>query len=286
MRSSVYAALSTAVLLIPGAFALYACGSNGGNPNGDDGGAGDDGSCTLTCANDGGVMHHFEDAGFTAPDCPNCKFPPMNAPPCAQGTPAVHVVYPSDGVLVPPNMNVISVQWTPYGPPFTEFEVDFENAITDMRVVTKCAMQTMDTEQPPQPSGGCELLLDVNMWKFVAEQNRGGDAVAVTVRGTTDGMCANPSDNAVQLSFANDDMLGAIYYWKSTVSANGTGGQIWVKSFGDQAPEQLVTTSLTSTCNGCHALSRDGQRMVINLDDDDSDDEYGDVRAGLIDMTS
>jgi hypothetical protein len=33
-------------------------------------------------------------------------------------------------------------------------------------------------------------------------------------------------------------VLGAIYYWKSTASANGTGGQIWVKSFGDSVPEQ------------------------------------------------
>ena len=288
MRSSICAVGSAVVLAMPGLLALYACGSNGGGNGNGDGGNGDDGSCVgFTCNNaDGGPPHMFMDAGFTAPDCPSCKFPPMNAPPCANGTPTIHVVYPNDGVLVPPNMNVISVQWTPFGAPFAEFEVDFENAITDMRVVTKCAMQTTDTEQPSQPSGGCELLLDMNMWNFVAQQNRGGDAVAVTVRGTTDGMCANPSDNAINVAFANDDMLGAIYYWKSTVTANGVGGQIWVKSFGDPSPESLVTTSLNSTCNGCHALSRDGQRMVINVDDDDSDDEYADVQAGLIDMST
>ena len=289
MRSSVFAVGSTVFLLIPGVLALYACGSNGNNNgNGDGGNGDDDGSCVgFTCSPDGGgPPHMFEDASFSAPDCPNCTFPPMNAPPCSGNPPTIHLVYPNDGVLVPPNMNVISVQWTPFGSTFKEFEVDFENAITDMRVVTKCAMQTIDTEQPPQPSGGCELLLDMNMWNFVAQQNRGGDAVAVSVRGTTDGMCANKSDDVIQVSFANDDMLGAIYYWKSTVSANGTGGQIWVKDFGSPTPESLVTTSLNATCNGCHALSRDGLRMVINMDDDDSDDEYGDVRAGLIDMTN
>src|SRR5262249_50051518 len=140
--------------------------------------------------------------------------------------------------------------WTPYGAPFTKFEVDLENAVTDMRVITKCAAQTIDTEQPPQPSGGCELVLDQKMWKFVAEQNRGGEAVVVTVRGTTDGSCASVSDNVVNVSFANDDMLRAIYYCKSTITSNGTGGQIWVKSFGDSAPEQLVTTALNGTCNG------------------------------------
>jgi hypothetical protein len=289
MRSSVFAVGSTLFLAIPGLLALYSCGSNGGDNNGNnngDGSMGDDSPSFLFDGGEGGPPKMFMDAGFSAPDCPGCTFPPMNAPPCGMGSPTIHVVYPNDGVLVPPNMNVISVMWTPFGAPFTEFEVDFENAITDMRVVTKCAMQTVDTEQPPTPSGGCELLLDMNMWNFVAQQNRGGDAVAVTVRGTTDGKCANPSDDAINVSFANDDMLGAIYYWKSTVSANGTGGQIWVKSFGDPSPEQLVTTSLGGTCNGCHALSRDGLRMVINQDDDDSDDEYGDVRAALIDMTT
>jgi hypothetical protein len=297
MRTSIYALGSTLVLAVPGALALYACGGNG-NGYGDDGGGDDgqtgdgtmggDGQC-FTCGDGGNgdaiVMKPFMDAGFTAPDCPGCMFPPLKAPACS-GAPTIHVVYPNDGVLVPPNMNVISVHWTPFGTPFTEFEVDMENAITDMRVITKCAMQTMDTEQPNQASGGCELVLDQNMWTFVANQNRGGDAVVVTVRGTTDGMCASTSDNVVNLSFANDDMVGAIYYWKSTVTANGTGGQIWVKSFGDPAPEQLVTTQLNSTCNGCHALSRDGLRMVINLDDDDSDDEYSDIQAALIDMTT
>jgi hypothetical protein len=211
----------------------------------------------------------------------------MGAPACASGTPAINVVYPIDGVLVPPNMDVISVQWTPFGAPFTEFEVDFENAHTDMRVTATCSMQTMDTEQTPQASGGCELVLTPAMWTAVANENRGGDPVKITVRGTTDGMCASASA-AVNMEFAADDLNGAIYYWKSTVTANvGTGGQIWEKTFGDLTPEQDITTPLNlGTCNGCHALSRDGLRMVINSDDNDSDDEYTDVTPNLVDYTA
>jgi hypothetical protein len=194
-------------------------------------------------------------------------------------------VYPNDGVLVPPDMNTISVQWTPYGAPFKEFEVDFNNSVTNVRITAVCGQQTVDTEQPPQPSGGCELVLDQNMWQALANANRGGDAVVVTVRGTTDGTCASTSSNTVNVNFAQEDLLGAIYYWKSTVTSIGTGGEIWVKSFGDQTPEQDITTPLNlGTCNGCHALSRDGLRMVINSDDSDSDDEYSDVRSSLIDM--
>jgi len=90
--------------------------------------------------------------------------------------------------------------------------------------------------------------------------------------------------------FAEEDLLGDIYYWKSTVTSTGTGGQIWVKSFGDLTPEQQITgpngsvSAVGATCNGCHALSRDGLRMVVYSDDADSDDEYSDVSGSLIDM--
>ncbi len=289
MRASFFALLTMAFVLA-GSFFFVNCGSTG--EGGGDGGPGGDGTMGYDgpiFGRDGGPigdgMVSFMDASFTAPDCPGCTFPGMNAPMCSGSPPAITLVYPNDGVLVPPNMNVISVQWTPFGSTFTEFEVDFENAVTDMRVITKCAMETVDTEQPPQPSGGCELLLDPNMWSFVSNQNRGGAPVTITVRGTTDGMCANKSMNSIQVSFAQEDVVGAIYYWKSTVTANGVGGQIWVKSFGDSKPEQLVTTNANG-CNGCHALSRDGVRMTVNSDDDDSDDEYGDVCASLIDMTN
>jgi hypothetical protein len=180
------------------------------------------------------------DAGFTAPDCVGCAFPPAGAPACP-GAPAIRIAYPNDGVLLPPNLNLLSVQWTPYDPAhFQRFEVDFENAITHVRVVTKCAAQTTDTGQPPMPSGGCELALDPSVWTTIANQNRGGDGVAVTVRGTTDGSCATASTGAT-IWFAAEDLLGTLYYWKSTVSTNGVGGQIWLKSFGDSTPEQQVT---------------------------------------------
>jgi hypothetical protein len=224
----------------------------------------------------------------------------MGAPACASGTPAINLVYPLDTVLVPPNMNVISVQWTPFGSTFTEFEVDFENTITDTRVITKCSTQTHDTSQPlggaQSPSGGCELIINPTTWAFLVNANRGGDPLTITVRGTTDGTCANSSTSSVHLSFASEDVLGAIYYWKSCEDAAcgmnavaGTGGQIWRKDFGNSNPEQQVTGvtgGLGGSCNGCHSLSRDGQRMVVYSDDNDSDDEYSDVLGSLIDMAT
>jgi hypothetical protein len=294
--------LSVLVISVPAFAALYACGNNGdgsGGPGHGDGGNGGDGSLggdTPTFGSDGGVGYDaplvFIDGGFVSGDCVDAgatctPFPGPGAPACPTGTPPINLAYPYDGVLVPPNMNVISVMWTPFGAAFKEFEVDFTNSVTDMHVVTKCASQTVDTEQPTGvPSGGCELQLSLPMWQFIANQNRGGDAVTITVRGTTDGTCASSSTGTVRLAFAQDDMLGAIYYWKSTISSNGVGGQVYEKSFGDSNPETDVTSAFGSTCNGCHALSRDGLRLFIDSDDDDSDDEYGDVASSLIDMVA
>ena len=113
--------------------------------------------------------------------------------------------------------------------------------------------------------------------------------MTITVRGTTDGRCASMSTNSIRVSIAEQDLIGTYYYWKSTVSPNGVGGQIWRKTFGDlNTREQDVTSSVIAgaTCNGCHALSRDGSRMVVYSDDNDSDDEYSDVGGSLLDMTT
>ena len=241
------------------------------------------------------TIHLRVHGSFQGPDCMGggCgAFPPDNAPQCPQTNIAPQIYYPADGVLLPPNMSVISVQWTPFpgGPPALPiqlFEVDFENANTDVRVVTNCAAQLMDTGSPtPGATGGCEYKLDQTVWDFIAKSNRGGDAVKVSVRATADGMCATSSTNSVNIAFAEQDLNGGIYYWKSTISPSGTGGQIWAKAFGNSIPEEQITGNgaLGGTCYGCHSLSRDGKYMTVNQDDNDSDDEYSDVRSGLVDV--
>jgi hypothetical protein len=289
------------------------CGSNGSGPLGSGGnssgagnssggassgagtfGGGDDGGNTFVQAqSDGGGVTGPTASNakgtFQTPDCANCTFPPLTASACAPSAPAINIVYPNNGVLLPPNMNALSVQWTPYGG-YQEYEVDFENGISDVRIITKCSSETTDTSDPnPVPSGGCEVDLTQQQWNLLVAANRGLSPVKIAVRGTTNGTCATSSVDSRAISFASEDLLGAIYYWKSTVSSNGTGGQIWVDTFGSSSPEKQVTGTsgtLSASCNGCHALSRDGLRMVVYSDDDDSDDEYSDVTGSLIDMTT
>jgi hypothetical protein len=223
---------------------------------------------------------------FTTPSCQSCgAFPTNPAPSCAPTVAAPTLVYPPDGVLLPPNMETFAIHYLPAAGA-TLYEVDFQNAATDVRIVDNCATQPMDSRG--MPSGGCVLDLVPTTWDFIAKSNRGGDPVKVTVRSTPDGMCVASGMAIANISFAEEDVTGGIYYWKSTISANGTGGQIWRKEFGDGTPEEQITGmgNIAGTCFGCHFLSRDGKRMTVNGDDDDSDDEYSDVNSGLIDVAS
>jgi hypothetical protein len=317
-RQFANAGLAAAVLLPA---VIYACGGSSsaggkGGGGGDGGGGNCDGSgfCLNSSSGSGGGSSGASSSGgpgtgtangtYPGPGCTGagCSFPSPSAPACASSAPPIKLVYPINGVLVPPNMNVISVQWTPYGSAYKTFEVDFSNSVTDVRVTTTCPTQTTDTSivngaLSPQASGGCDLELPQAAWTNMANANKGNGPVIVTVRGTTDGTCATKSQDSVKLSFAQEDLLGAIYYWKSCENSacgmnatTGTGGQIWRKDFGNSNPEQQVTgaagNALATSCNGCHVLSRDGQRMVVYSDDNDSDDEYGDVLGSLIDLTT
>jgi hypothetical protein len=195
---------------------------------------------------------------------------------------------------LPPNLNVISIHWTPYGSGYQRFSVDFSAPPnTDWHIVTACANQTTDEQAGGNPSGGCELVVDPYSWSKLASVNRDLGPVTVTVRGTTDGRCVS-SSNSITVNFAKEDVLGTYYYWKAFVTqGQGVGGQIWAQVFGDLGtPEKDVTSNvsaggsqLQATCNGCHAVSRDGTRMVVYSDDNDSDDEYTDVSGSLLDMT-
>ena len=214
----------------------------------------------------------------------SCAFPSSTAPRCADKAPPIQIVYPSGGILVPPNLNVLSVQWTPYGGPFQRFSVDFSNPPSvDWHIITTCADPTVDALSG-EPSGGCEVTVDPVSWAQLTAMNRGG-SVLISVRGTTDGTCVSAPSNSVRVSFADEDLAGTYYYWKSAATPTGMGGQIWGKTFGDlNQPESDVTSVAFpgTTCNGCHALSRDGSRMIVYSDDVDSDDEYGDTLGSLL----
>src|SRR5437762_2403978 len=71
------------------------------------------------------------------------------------------IAYPPDGVLLPPNMDVLEVQFGP-GSDAKLFEVDFTNTRTRVAVETTC-VPVPDVRGGP--SRGCGITLPLAAWK-------------------------------------------------------------------------------------------------------------------------
>jgi hypothetical protein len=169
-------------------------------------------------------------------------------------TRAPQLVYPNDGVLFPPNLNGVEVHFRPGSTANTLFEIAFQNAGTDVRVYTRCV-----------PLGdGCLYAPDASVWRQVAETNRGGDFVTVSVRGTDDAGGGVGTSASLKVAFTKDDLRGGLYYWTTTLKSI----MRWDFASTTQTAAETVVSPADgdgTTCVGCHALSRDGSRMVASL---------------------
>ncbi len=164
---------------------------------------------------------------------------------------AAAIVYPNDGVLVPPNLGKLEVHWKPAAGT-SLFAVDFTNVVTDVEVYTSCTNPT---------NGGCIYLPDPTVWHWIAETNRGGAPLSIKVRATDGQGGGVGTSNAVALSFSHDDINGGLYYW---TTSNGTAIMRFdFASTTQTTAQKFIGTQLTGgTCVGCHALSHDGKKVV------------------------
>ncbi len=227
-------------------------------------------------------------AAVTTMDCPGCMAIPADAPACTTPGAAPTLVYPPDKVLLPPNMNVMEVQFMP-GTGNSAYEVDFKSATLDVEVTTAC---NPITNTRGMATGGCGYQVDPTVWGYIAGTARGGDSVMVSVRAAPGGSpptCASVSATR-NISFAQEDLNGGIYYWQSVAEGGVAGrtGGIFRHDFGDptSTSEPFLTPAGDGKCYGCHFLSRDGTRMTVGNDDADSDDEYNDLHGALIDVAT
>jgi hypothetical protein len=183
-------------------------------------------------------------------------------------------------------MNVIEVQFLP-GANNTLFEIDFTNAGTTVTVETQC---NAITNVQGAATGGCAYDLDPTVWGYVAHSNRGGSPVKVTVRAAPANLSCVAASASINISFAQEDINGGLYYWQSAIynGAAGKTGGIFRYDFGvaGVAAVPFITPSSFNNglCVGCHSLSRDGTRMTYGSDDADADDEYGDLTGNLVNV--
>ena len=194
------------------------------------------------------VQRVYNDPGATVPSNPSA---PFTGPQVTTGAVVPDVVYPNDGVLLPPNLSKLELHFLP-GTGNTLFELSFSNPVTDLKVYTRCT----------STAGGCVYMPDTTVWRWLSETNRGGTPVQIGLRGVKDATAGAQVgvSSTIAMSFAPDDVNGALYYWTTT----GDKG-IMRFAFGskDTTATNFAGTAFTGgTCVGCHALSRDGTKMV------------------------
>lgn len=167
---------------------------------------------------------------------------------------APSIVYPGEGVMVPPNMNVLEFHFMP-GAGNTLFELSFELPSLDVKVYLPCS-----------PVGaGCAFTPDKAAWKLVSDAAKGKDAVPYKIRGVNG---QNPQGVGVSapqaISFGLEDIVGGLYYW------NAGAGTTMRYEFGvtGQLAELYMNaqTAGAGVCVGCHVLSRDGKKIALGLD--------------------
>lgn len=199
------------------------------------------------------IRQRYTDPGAT--DLPADPEAPFGG--TADPSRAPDVVYPNDGVLVPPNLALLEVHFRP-GTNNTLFELSFENALTDVKVFTRCLVPM---------NGGCIYTPDATVWQWLADTNRGGDDVVIRARGTDDSGTGVGASSDIRLAFSYENVKGALYYWKASGGSTSESA-IMRYDFGNvsqPAPERFVGPDKAGgKCVGCHAISRDGSKMVAS----------------------
>ena len=163
------------------------------------------------------------------------------------------LVYPADGVIVPPNMNDIEFHYVPK-PGQSLFELGFESPYLDLKVYVGC--QTL--------GAGCTYSPDKTVWNLIASSGRDVDPVAYRLRATSAGGGAVGRSADRHIGFGRESITGGVYYW------NAGAGQTKRYEFGvsGQKAETFLSPANAGSlfCVGCHSISRDGRYIAVGLD--------------------
>jgi WD40-like Beta Propeller Repeat len=166
------------------------------------------------------------------------------------------LVYPYSGVVIPPNLSAMQFHFVPNSGE-NIFELLFQNSLTQSAIFFTCEQWALN--------GGCAFTPPEQFWTGLANTNRGTGPMSVIVKGSSGPNTSVAVSAPISIEFAPDDILGAIYYWTTT-----NNSAIMRFDFGQnqtQAQTVLAPSSATDNqCVGCHALSRDGSKMVAELD--------------------
>lgn len=172
------------------------------------------------------------------------------------GTPSAgagpELVYPDDGVMVPPNLGLLEFHYRPNGGEV--FELSLIARGLRLRVYFGC---------PESVAGGCIYTPERREWETLAAAAAGADPIEWRLRSVNAAGEIRESGPR-RIAVAEEPITGGLYYW------NAGGGTIDRFEFGVRGAraERFIGRAQTGAamCVGCHALSRDGSRIAVGTD--------------------
>jgi len=172
------------------------------------------------------------------------------------------LAYPNDGVLLPPNLGRLEVHFRRTQPSNTLFELAFTAPQTDVRVYTRCRLPT-GVNAPYDAPDACIHELRPEVWTWLSSSHRGAGPLTLVVRATDDsGSGTVGTSEPITLNIARSDLQGGLYYW--TTAANGGIMRYDFSSTSGTPVRAVAPEHSQNTCVGCHALSRDGRKLVAS----------------------
>lgn len=178
---------------------------------------------------------------------------PPNVPSDIKGAPvdprrAPSLVYPNDGVLIPPNLNGLEIHYRRHDSS-TIFEISFESVTSSVSFFTRC--QTLGE--------GCVFEPPEADWASLRETYRGTGPVRVRIRATDEDQSYQSRSNSIQIELSAKPVQGGLYYWSTSLQS------IMRVDFNasQQVPEKFFPFT-GDGCYGCHSLSPNGRRMTVS----------------------
>jgi len=162
------------------------------------------------------------------------------------------IAYPADGILVPPNLGAFDVHWTSASDDL--FAVELSNAFCSYTIYTT-----------GQPGPQWWTVVTPDEWAALASVQQ---ELTLTVAGLSTAAPTQKGTSAPQhVDVTNESMLGGVYFW-TTTSPQGVFRHDMSQPNTPAGPFFMPSQDPggANNCMGCHALSHDGTKLALTID--------------------
>lgn len=167
------------------------------------------------------------------------------------------IVYPQSGTLFPPNLGTFDLHWTTPGAQDV-FELSARSEFAEVILYTGGT----------QEATGRWHAFAAGVWNALGADARGRN-VLVTLRGMSSSAPTTVGTAPLLTAAISAEAIeGGIYYWAASFTAAADGIYRYDMGAASNEPEDFYTRaeSPNGRCVGCHAISRNGERMALTMD--------------------